>query len=114
MRNLWNTIIAAFGFGWVRGSNRGGPTPLDERTLELWYREPFFTEHQRKTEKLASLARWIEGARVLVERRKKAKKKHSDVLAAIQKAQRHRLEIETGKRVYDPAFGDWILKEDIK
>lgn len=104
MRKLWNTILAAFGFRLVKG-DRGDPNDW------VWVNDPFFTEHQRKTEKLASLARWIEDARVLVDKRKKQKKQHSNVLAAIKKAQTHRLEIEMGKRVFDPEFGDWILKE---
>lgn len=103
--NIWHKLIASMrDLGWLRKKPDDGPSDW------TWVNDQFFTEHQRKTEKLASLARWIEGARVLVEVRKKQKKRYSDVLAAITKAQTHRLEIETGKRVYDPVFGDWILK----
>lgn len=73
-----------------------------------WMLDPFFTEENRKTEKLASLARYIEGATVVVAKRKAQKKKTSDVLFAIQGAQRERLEIETGKRTFNGT--SWVLK----
>lgn len=96
--------VGAFGIG--RKTDHGNPMDWE------WVNDPFFTEEQRKTEKLAALARYIVDAKALVERRKSQKKKHTDVLAAIFQAQCERLEIETGRRVWSPAFGAWVKKEE--
>ena len=76
----------------------------------VWQNDAFYTEEQRRNERLASLARYIEGASSVVDKRKKDKKRHSDVLEAIKLAQTERLMIETGRMVYDPAFGAWVVK----
>jgi len=68
------------------------------------------TDAQRKNEKLASLARWLEVAGEKYTKLRQQKKRSSHVLKAIADAQRERMEIELGRRVYDPAFGAWVVK----
>lgn len=96
-------FLARYGFG--RRVVQVGFVPGSDN----WHDAAFFTEHQRKTEKLASLARYIEGARAVVEKRRAQKKKHSDVLEAIKQAQTERLEIELGRRVFNGTC--WVLSE---
>lgn len=69
---------------------------------------PFFTDHQRKTEKLASLARYIEGAGQAYRKAVAQKKRNLHILQAIESAQRERLEIETGRRVWNGSA--WVAK----
>lgn len=68
------------------------------------------TDAQRKNEKLVALARYIVVAIALKKKKQAQKKRHSHIVKGIETAQRERLEIETGKRVYDPAFGAWVVK----
>lgn len=77
---------------------------------QRWVHHSFYTEEQRRNEKLAQLARWIEAARRTVDTKKAQKKKHSHIVEAIRIAQNNRLMIETGRMVYDPAFGAWVVK----
>lgn len=67
-------------------------------------------EAHRRNEKLASLARWIDGATRVAVKLKGQKKRYSHILDAIKVAQTDRLMIETGRMVYDPAFGAWVVK----
>lgn len=83
-----------------------------EPVTRAWWTHDFYTEINRRNEKLASLARYIVDARALVERRKSQKKKHSDVLAAIRQAQNERLGIEAGSIVWSERFGAWVKKEE--
>lgn len=102
MRDLWNKFITALrNWPWVGKTQEPEPT---------WQNDPFYTEEQRRTEKLASLARWIEAARRTVDTKKAQKKKHSHIVEATKLAQTDRLMIETGRMVYDPAFGVWVVK----
>lgn len=93
--------------GWKEGLfGKKAPEPAP-----VWQDHSFYTEENRKTEKLASLARWIEQARKDVEKKRGQKKRFSHIEAAIRVAQTERLEIETNRRVYSPRFGAWLLKE---
>lgn len=96
---------------YLRAFVKRGDDCASSSTEMCFWTHDFFTEHNRKTEKLASLARYIEGAKAEVEKRKAQKKKHSDVLAAIQQAQHERLGIESGSIVWSPEFGAWVQKE---
>lgn len=82
--------------------------PFHVMTPEEFYGEP--TDAQRKNEKLAALARYIEDARGLIVLKKNRKQKHSHILAAIVQAQNERLQIESGLRTWDGTT--WALRGD--
>lgn len=104
MRNLIEKLVSAVkGWGWIAGKQ---DVPQDIG----WASDDFFTEHRRKTEKLAYLARYIDSARALAAERKAQKKRHSHLIAAIHQAQTERLEIETGRRTWSGLT--WALREN--
>ena len=74
-----------------------------------WERHDFFTEHQRKAEKLASLARYMDSIKALREKAIRQKKCRSHFDAALQSAMTERLEIEGGARTFNGTA--WTRRE---
>lgn len=80
------------------------------RSSIFWSAKDIFTEQNRKTEKLASLARYIEALSALEQKAVRQKKNANRYRNAMKAAMNDRLMIETGRMVYDPAFGAWVVK----
>lgn len=76
-----------------------------------WVNDPFYTEENRRNEKLASLARYIESLSKLEQKAVRQKKNVNRYRNAMKAAMNERLGIEMGSIVWSPEFGAWVQKE---